>query len=107
MTERSVPGIEALLRGLTEDDILILQEALNYFDGSYRDLMEHLKSLGATQTIYRRVMGQSRAEVDLWNPDEMETWGDGYQYSRDLIQDLNQACEGARDGFLRAIQERS
>jgi hypothetical protein len=76
--------------------------------------MEHLKSLGATQTIYRRVnatikgiMGQSRAEVDLWNPDEMETWGDGYQYSRELIQDLNQACEGARDGFLRAIQERS
>ncbi|NJK72073.1 MAG: hypothetical protein HC926_01285 [Synechococcaceae cyanobacterium SM2_3_60] len=114
MAERSVPGIEALLRGLTEDDILILQEALNYFDGSYRDLMEHLKSLGATQTVYRRVnatikgiMGKSRTEVDLWNPDEMETWGDGYQYSRELMQDINQACEGVRDGFLQALQERS
>ena len=37
----------------------------------------------------------------------METWGDGYQYSRQLIQDINQACEGVRDGFLQALQERS
>lgn len=98
---------------MTEEDILILQETLNYFDGSYTDLMEYLKSLGATKIIYQRVnatikgiMGKSRTEVDLWNPDEMETWGDGYQYSRELIQDINQACEGARNGFLRAIQER-
>lgn len=101
-------------KGLTEEDILILQEALNYFDGSYRDLMDHLKSLGATKTVYRRVnatikgiMGKSRTEVGLWNPDEMETWADGDQYSIELVQDINQACEGARDGFLRAIQERS
>lgn len=83
---RQVAPLEALWRGLTNEDIIILQAALDYFDGSYNSLMTRLKELGATQRIYtavnrtaKAIMGKSRSDVDLWNPEEMEAWGDGYQ----------------------------
>lgn len=83
---RQVPPLEALWRGLTTEDVALLQDALDYFDGSYNSLMERLQQLGATQRVYsavngtaKAIMGKSRSDVDLWNADEMEIWGDGYQ----------------------------
>ncbi|MEO0376999.1 MAG: hypothetical protein AAF329_20770 [Cyanobacteria bacterium P01_A01_bin.17] len=84
--QRWIPQLEALWRGLTLEDIAILQEAMDYFDGGYNSLMNRLEKLGATQQIYavvngtaKTIMGKSRTDVDLWNADEMEVWGDGYQ----------------------------
>jgi hypothetical protein len=83
---REVPPLEALWRGLTAEDIAVLQSALDYFDGSYNSLMTRLQTLGATKRIYaavngtaKAIMGKSRSDVDLWNVEEMDAWGDGYQ----------------------------
>lgn len=83
---REVPPLEALWRGLTTEDVAVLQAALDYFDGSYNSLTERLQALGATQRVYaavngtaKAILGKSRTDVDTWNVEEMETWGDGYQ----------------------------
>ena len=112
-TPRQIPGLEALLLGLNEDDIAILQRSLDYFDQGYRTLMDHLKELGATPACYRQVnaaiklvMGKSRSDVSLWDPNEMETWGDGYTYSRKRMQEIDQAAQAARTGFAQALKDR-
>ena len=76
---RQVPPIEALWHGLTVEDIVVLQAALDYFDGSYNSLTERLQELGATQRVYaavngtaKAVLGKSRSDVDTWNAEEME-----------------------------------
>lgn len=83
---RAIPPLEALWRGLTQADMAVLQSALDYFDGSYNGLMARLQELGATKRVYaavngtaKAIMGKSRSEVDTWNAEEMEAWGDGYQ----------------------------
>ena len=90
---RQVPPLEALWRGLTAEDIAILQAALDYFDGSYNSLTERLQKLGATQQVYaavngtaKAIMGKSRSDVDTWNSEEMETWGDGYQGTIEVME---------------------
>ena len=108
---RQVPPLEALWRGLTADDVAILQEALEYFDGSYNGLMARLQELGASQGVYAAVngavaqaMGKPRSEVDLWSVVEMEAWGDGYQRTLkelDLVVviDAELAADAAWRGF--------
>ena len=90
---REVPPLEALWRGLSDQGIADLQDALDYFDGTYNGLMARLKALGATTTIYAAVngtiaqlMGKSRSDVDLWSIDELSDWGDGY---RDTIMAMD------------------
>ena len=108
-----VPQLEALWRGLTEDDIAILQDALD-FDGSYNGLMARLEELHASRSVYAAVngtakvmMGKSRSDVDLWDADEMEAWGDGYQGALDAMEAMQLytaineqlAREATRRGF--------
>lgn len=112
--QRWVPQLEALWRGLTEDDIAILQDALDYFDGSYNGLMARLEELHASRAVYAAVngtakamMGKSRSDVDLWDADEMEAWGDGYQGTLEAIEAMQLytaineqlAREATRRGF--------
>ena len=109
--KRWIPQLEALWRGLSDEDIAILQDALDYFDGSYNSLMARLETLGASKAIYaavngtaKAIMGKSRSDVDLWNTDEMETWGDGYQGTLDemaLYTAINEqlAVLATRRGF--------
>ena len=59
--QRWVPQLEALWRGLTEDDIAILQDALDYFDGSYNGLMPRLEELHASRAVYAAVNGTAKA----------------------------------------------
>lgn len=84
--QRTVPQLEALWRGLSVEDITVLQAALDAFDGGYDDLIGKLAELGATKTVYeavngtaKAIMGKARPDVDTWNADEMQQWGDGYQ----------------------------
>lgn len=117
---RFVPAVEALWRGLTTDEIAVLQEALNYFDDSYDELMAMLQQLGATKPIYEAVngvavtvMGKHRYEVDKWSRAEMEDWGDGYQGTMDELEKLEfrsaiteiVARTAAERGFANRSQE--
>ena len=111
---RQVPPLEALWRGLTAEDVAILQAALDYFDGSYNSLTERLQQLGATQRVYaavngtaKSILGKSRTDVDTWNVEEMETWGDGYQgtiEAMELYTAINEqlAVLATRRGFSDA-----
>ena len=105
----SLPGLQQAAQSLSAEDAAILQEAIGYFDGSYRSLMDHLKTLGASERIYSAVngaakdaMGKSRTDADRSDVREMLTWGDGYNNTQDAMPDLENPYGRARGAFEQA-----
>lgn len=108
---RQLPPLEALWRGLSPDDLEIVQSALDYFDGTYNNLMDRLRELGATRDVYAAVnrtvmeiMGKPRSEVDIWNAQETTDWGDGYWRTTQVMDlytgiDEQLAALATRRGF--------
>ncbi|MFG6094721.1 hypothetical protein SPB21_05700 [Leptothoe sp. ISB3NOV94-8A] len=104
---RSVPT--EIASQLASAELAILQEALDHFDGSYRSLMDHLKSLNAPQVVYMMVngaakfeMGKPRKDVDLGNAEEMNVWGDGYTLTEESMDDLSDPRQTTADAFVMA-----
>lgn len=104
---RSVPTYIATQ--LSPAELAILQEALDHFDGNYRSLMDHLKSLNAPQVVYMMVngaakfeMGKPRKDVDLGNAEEMNVWGDGYTLTEESMEDLSDPRQATADAFVMA-----
>lgn len=104
---RSVP--DEIAAYLEPAELAILQEALEHFDGSYRSLMDHLKSLNAPQVVYMMVngaakfeMGKPRRDVDLGNAEEMNVWGDGYALTEENMEDLSDPRQTTADAFVMA-----
>lgn len=74
--------------------------------------MNHLQSLGASQTVYSAVngaakdaMGKSRSRANREDVREMLTWGDGYNYTEDSMPDLDNAYGRARGAFEQAKED--
>lgn len=105
----SIPGLQEVVQSLSPQDAAILQEAIGYFDGSYRSLMDHLRDLGASERIYSAVngaakdaMGKSRSQSNCNDVREMLTWGDGYNNTQDAMPDLENPYGRARGAFEQA-----
>ncbi|NER00434.1 MAG: hypothetical protein F6K30_27680 [Cyanothece sp. SIO2G6] len=108
----SIPGLQEVAASLMPQDAAILQEAIGYFDGSYRSLMDHLKSLGASKSIYAAVngaakdaMGKGRSQANREDVHEMLTWGDGYNYTEEVMPDLENPYGRARGAFEQAKED--
>lgn len=108
---RYIPAIEAMMLGLNESEIALLQDALDRFDESYELMLERLKSLGATQNLYRQVnaaikgvTGKGRGDVDTLDAAEMQMWGDGYTDSATSIDNLGSAAVRAANSFAQAME---
>lgn len=107
---RQIPELEAIMLGMTPEQIVDLQEICFLFEDRYDQLMDQLHCLGAQKRHYQAVngqareqMGKSRDEADLLNRLEMLIWSIGYQNCIDIIQtlqtlraDTKQAFEAAR-----------
>ena len=106
---RDIP--EDIAKLITDEQLEQLHDALEHFDGSYHELMDHLKDLGATSIIYmmanrgiKRTMGKGRGEVSLSDDDEMNVWGDGYTISKDKMHDLEDPEQVTSDSFIEEMK---
>ena len=107
--KRDIP--KAIQEMVTAEDLALLRESLEHFDGSYRELMDHLKSLGAEKAVYWLVNGsiksrmrKGRGDVNLGDHEEMWVWGDGYQCTQNRMDNLEDPVQDAWDGFTDAMK---
>ncbi|MEA5465294.1 hypothetical protein [Leptothoe sp. PORK10 BA2] len=110
MAKRNIP--KKIAAQVSPEHLAILQEALEHFDGNYRSLMDHLKALNAPQVVYMMVngsiksrMNKGRQDVSLSNNEEMQVWGDGYDYTQARMEDLSDPAQNAWDGFTQSLIE--
>lgn len=98
----------------TPEQLARLEEALEHFDCSYYELMDHIKALGHGNTpkiVYsmvngriKRTMGKGRGEVYKdCDDEEMQVWGDGYNFTKGKMNDLSDPEQAAYDGFMDAM----
>ena len=110
--KRKVP--KEIRQKATPEQLASIEEALEQFDCSYWELMDHIKALGHGKTpriVYsmvnrgaKRTMGKGRGEVyKNCNEEEMGVWTDGYDCTRDRMEDLSDPEQAACDGFIDAM----